>query len=277
MSVEIKSVRDIEAMRIAGRLAGETLVAVGKALRPGMTTDDIDTLVYADTIRRGGRPSQLGYRGFKNSVCTSRNEVVCHGIPGAERLLDGDIINIDVTTYHGGFHGDTSATFYIGRPSPEARHVTEVARRCLALGIAQIREGARLGDVGAAIQEHAEAEGCSVVRDLVGHGIGRFFHGPPDVSHVGRRGTGLRLKAGMVFTVEPMINLGGPEVDFLDDGWTVLTRDRSLSAQFEHTIVVTKQGAEILTARAEPLLHSEVLPGGGGVMDVISPNAATFA
>lgn len=275
MSVEIKSARDIEAMRVVGRMAAETLCAVGAALRPGMTTDDINTFVYEDTIRRGAQPSQLGYNGFPKSVCTSRNHVVCHGIPGPEVLMPGDIINVDVTSFFGGFHGDTSATFYIGTPSPEARHVTEVTRRCLALGIEQVRDGARLGDIGAAILEHAEANGCSVVRELVGHGIGRKMHIAPQVSHVGQRNSGLRLKAGMVFTIEPMINLGSSEVEFLADGWTVVTRDRSLSAQFEHTVVVTRTGCEILTARPQPLVNSEVEPTGAParVNDVVATSS----
>jgi methionyl aminopeptidase len=193
-------------------------------------------------------------------VCTSVNEVVCHGIPGSRRLDEGDIINVDVTSIVDGFFGDTSATFYVGQPSAEARHVTEVSRRALMLGIAQVRDGARLGDIGAAIQEFAEGQGCSVVRAFVGHGIGRKFHEPPQVSHVGQRGSGLRLKAGMCFTIEPMINVGDYEVDVLDDGWTVVTRDGSLSAQFEHTLVVTKEGCEVLTQRSRPLKGSEVFP-----------------
>jgi methionyl aminopeptidase len=257
MSVEIKSLRDVQAMRVVGRMAAETLMVAGAALRPGMTTEEIDRIVHEDTIRRGALCSQLGYHGFPRSVCTSRNHVVCHGIPGPERLEDGDIINVDVTSYFGGYHGDTSATFYVGKPSPEARHVVEVSRRCLALGIAEVREDARLGDIGAAIQAFAESEGCSVVREIVGHGIGRTMHEAPSVPHVGRRGSGLRLRAGMVFTIEPMVNLGGPEVEMLDDGWTWVTRDRSLSAQFEHTVVVTKRGCEILTARPGPLVNSE--------------------
>jgi methionyl aminopeptidase len=250
MGIEIKSPGDLAAMRVVGQLAAETLRFAGQQLRPGMTTDDINTLVHEDTLRRGGSPSQLGYHGFPKSVCTSVNDVVCHGIPGPRVLREGDIVNIDVTTYFGGFHGDCSATFYVGSPSAEAHHVTQVASRCLALGIAEVREGARLGDIGAAIQAYAEAEGCSVVREYLGHGIGRRFHIDPDVAHVGKRGTGLRLRAGMVFTIEPMINLGRPEVETLDDGWTVVTRDGSLSAQFEHTVAVTRTGCEILTARA---------------------------
>jgi methionyl aminopeptidase len=228
-------------------------------IRSGITTDDIDRYVHEDTLRRGARPAPLNYHGFPKSVCTSINEVVCHGIPGSQRLKDGDIINVDVTSIYEGFHGDTSATFYVGRPSKDAMRVTEIARRSLELGIEQVREGARLGDIGAAIQEYAEGEGCSVVRAFVGHGIGRRFHEPPQVSHVGTRGSGLRLKAGMCFTIEPMINAGGYEVDVLDDGWTVITRDRSLSAQFEHTLVVTQAGCEVLTARDRPLVSSETL------------------
>ena len=249
MGIEIKSAGDLAAMRIVGRLAAETLQVAGEAIRPGMTTDELDAIVHEDTLRRGARPSQLGYHGFPKSVCVSRNHVVCHGIPGPERLCEGDIVNVDVTSYFGGFHGDCSATFFVGTPSPAALRLTQTANRCLDLGIAAVREGARLGDIGAAIQEFAESEGCSVVRAFVGHGIGRKFHEPPQVSHVGVRGKGDRLRAGMCFTIEPMINLGGPGVIFLDDGWTVVTRDRSLSAQFEHTIAVTRTGCEILTAR----------------------------
>ena len=274
MSIEIKSPREIEAMRAAGAMAAATLLRVGELIRPGMTTDDINTLVHEDTRRRGGSPSQLGYHGFPKSVCTSRNAVICHGIPGGEVLVEGDIVNVDITTFFGGYHGDTSATFYIGTPSDEARRVTEISRRCLELGIAEVRDGGRLGDVGAAIQQYAESQGCSVVRDFVGHGIGRKMHLPPSVSHVGQRGTGLRLKAGMVFTIEPMINLGGPEIEVQADGWTALTRDRSLSAQFEHTVAVTRTGCEVLTARPTPLLHSEVLPNASGRDSSSAPSPA---
>jgi methionyl aminopeptidase len=204
--------------------------------------------VREHTASLGGTPSQLGYKGFPASVCTSRNSVVCHGIPSPrDRLRPGDILNVDVTTCLAGFHGDTSATFPIGEVSPEARHVTDVARRCRDAGIAAVREGARLGDVGAAIEELAHREGCSVVREFGGHGIGRKMHMEPHVSHVGLRGSGIRLRAGMVFTVEPMINLVGAEIRMLDDDWTVVTADGSLSAQFEHTVLVTQDGCEILT------------------------------
>jgi len=259
-SVEIKSAKEIDALRRACRSAAQTLLHVGDLIRSGMTTEEINRIVHEDTLRRSARPAPLNYHGFPKSVCTSVNEVVCHGIPSTQRIKDGDIINVDVTSIYEGFHGDTSATFYVGQPSKEARHVTETARRSLEIGIAQVREGARLGDIGAAIQEFAEGEGCSVVRAFVGHGIGRRFHEPPQVSHVGTRGSGLRLKAGMCFTIEPMINVGGYEVDVLDDGWTVITRDGSLSAQFEHTLVVTREGCEILTARERPLGSSEIFP-----------------
>jgi methionyl aminopeptidase len=261
--IDIMSSRDLERMRAACQLAADTLVMVGDELRPGMTTDDINTLVHEYTLAQGARPSPLGYHGFPKSVCTSVNEVVCHGIPGSRVLKVGDIINVDVTSYlpaKDGFHGDTSATFYIGEPSPEAQKVVEVARHCLELGIAQVKDNARLGDIGAAIQEYAEAQGCSVVRDYVGHGIGRQFHCAPQVPHYGTRGAGKRIKAGMVFTIEPMINLGDYGCEVLGDGWTVLTRDRSLSAQFEHTIVVTQSGCEVLTSRKRPLRHSEDKP-----------------
>lgn len=261
--IDIMSTRDIERMRAACQLAADTLVMVGEHIRPGITTDDINTLVHEYTLQHGARPSPLGYHGFPKSVCTSVNEVVCHGIPGPRVLKNGDIINVDVTSYFpakDGFHGDTSATFYVGEPSPEAKKVTEVARHCLELGIAQVKDGARLGDIGAAIQEYAESQGCSVVRDYVGHGIGRQFHCAPQVPHYGTRGAGKRIKAGMVFTIEPMINLGHYACEVLDDNWTVLTKDRSLSAQFEHTILVTQSGAEVLTARKAVLRHSEDKP-----------------
>jgi methionyl aminopeptidase len=248
MGIELYGARELPALRAAARAAAGTLSWVGARLFPGMTTLEIDRLVREDTARRGGKPSQLGYKGFPGAVCTSRNQVVCHGIPSAkERLAEGDIVNVDVTTELGGFHGDTSMTFVIGQASPEARRVCEVARRCLAAGIAEVRPGARLGDIGAAIEALAQREGCSVVRDFGGHGIGRHMHMEPHVAHVGPRHTGARLKPGMAFTIEPMINLGSPEVKVLKDGWTVLTCDGSLSAQFEHTVYVTDAGCEVLT------------------------------
>jgi methionyl aminopeptidase len=246
--IDILNASEIERMRRAGRAAAQTLAFVGSELRPGMSTADIDRLVREDTARRHGRPSQLGYQGFPAAVCTSKNQVVCHGIPNdGERLEPGDIINIDVTTELDGYHGDTSAMFVIGEASQDALRLVDIARRCRDAGIAVIREGARLGDIGAAIQELAKREGVSVVTDLGGHGIGRKMHGDPHVSHVGKRGSGPRLKAGMALTVEPMLNLGGAAVRFLDDDWTVVTADGSLSAQWEHTVVVTADGHEITT------------------------------
>ncbi len=248
MPVEILGPRQIEAMRHAGRIAAETLAFVGSQLHVGMSTGDIDRLVREDTARRGGKPSQLGYKGFPAAVCTSRNNVVCHGIPRANDTIEsGDIINVDVTTNVNGFHGDTSATFIIGQASDEARRLVDIARRCRDAGIAVIREGARLGDIGAAIQELAKFEGVSVVREFGGHGIGRHMHAEPHVSHTGRRGTGRRLQSGMALTVEPMINLGAAAIRLLDDGWTVVTADGSLSAQWEHTVVVTRDGCEVVT------------------------------
>jgi methionyl aminopeptidase len=260
VAVDIKSPKEIDLMRRVSHLAAETLLLVGDKLRAGMTTDEIDRIVHEDTVRQGARPAPLGYKGFPKSVCTSVNEVVCHGIPNGTVLKDGDILNVDVTHVYEGFHGDTSATFYVGTPSAGARHVVEVARRALDVGVAEVREGGRLGDIGAAIQQYVESEGCSVVRDFVGHGIGRKFHDAPQVKHYGTRGSGERLRAGMTFTIEPMVNLGGWEVEVDPrDKWTVRTADGSLSAQFEHTVLVTRGGCEVLTARPRALRNSENL------------------
>jgi methionyl aminopeptidase len=248
VAIEIHDRRAIERLRRAGRAAAETLALVGARIAEGISTADIDAWVREDTKRRGGKPSQLGYNGFPATVCTSRNAVVCHGIPSRQDVLRrGDIVNVDITTMLDGYHGDTSATFIIGEASAEARHVVDVARRCRDAGIAVVRDGARLGDIGAAIEELSRAEGCSVVRDFGGHGIGREMHLDPHVPHTGRRGSGIRLKAGMAITIEPMINLGTHEVRMMADGWTVLTADGRLSAQFEHTIVVTAGGCEVMT------------------------------
>ncbi|HTM44989.1 MAG TPA: type I methionyl aminopeptidase [Polyangiaceae bacterium] len=259
-SVQIKSAREIEAMREVCRMAAETLQKVGPMIRAGISTDDINQFVHDDTLQAGAIPAPLNYMGFPKSVCTSINEVVCHGIPSDRKLREGDIINVDVTHKYKGFHGDTSATFYVGAPSDEAKRVTEISRRCLELGIAQVVPGARIGDIGAVIQEFAEGQGCGVVRDFVGHGIGREFHEEPKVSHTGVRGQGLRLKPGMIFTIEPMINLGDWRVEVLDDEWTAVTKDGTLSAQFEHTVLVTETGCEVLTQRKGPLEHSEIFP-----------------
>jgi methionyl aminopeptidase len=254
MSIELFGPRDYPALRRAGRVAAATLEHVGERLRAGVSTAEVDAWVREDTARRGGKPSQLGYRPapdmppFPGAVCVSIDDVVCHGVPSADRRIhSGAIVNVDVTTEIGGFHGDTSRTFVVGEATPEARHVVSVAERCLAAGIAVVRPGVRLGEIGAAIQALAMREGCSVVREYCGHGIGRVMHCEPQIPHVGRRGTGLRLRPGMAFTIEPMINLGGPEVEHAGDGWTVVTRDGSLSAQFEHTLLVTAEGVEVLT------------------------------
>lgn len=248
MALEILSAAEIVKMRKAGRAAAETLAYVGERIRPGITTGEIERWVREDTARRGGKPSQLGYKGFPAAVCTSRNEIVCHGIPREDELLvDGDIVNVDVTTNLDGYHGDTSATFIVGNAKPEAVRLVESARRCRDAGIAVIREGARMGDIGAAIEEQARRDGVTIVTELGGHGIGRKMHLEPHVHHTGKKGTGLRLKAGMAITVEPMVNLGRPDVVFLDDGWTVVTADGKLSAQWEHTVVVTPTGHELMT------------------------------
>jgi methionyl aminopeptidase len=254
----------LERMRASCQLAAKTLLMIGEHIRPGITTEAIDRLVHDYIVAAGAYPSPLNYHGFPKSVCTSVNHVICHGIPSpSEVLANGDIINVDVTTYlpaKHGFHGDTSATFYVGEPSEQAKLVTETARHSLELGIAEVRDGARIEDIGAAIQEYAESRGCSVVRDFVGHGIGREFHMPPQIPHYGTRGKGKRLKAGMVFTIEPMINIGDFRMRVLEDDWTAVTVDGSLSAQFEHTVVVTKTGCEVLTARDEILANSEDKP-----------------
>ncbi|QDE71543.1 MULTISPECIES: type I methionyl aminopeptidase [Myxococcus] len=248
MSIPLFKGTDVERLRRASQAAAGTLAFVASKLTPGVTTADIDQWVREDTARRGGKPSQLGFKGYPATVCTSRNHIVCHGVPNAgEQLVRGDIINVDVTTCLDGFHGDTSATFLIGEVSEDARRIVDVARRCRDAGIAVVRHGARLGDIGAAIEELAKKEGCSVVEEFGGHGIGHQMHGPPTVPHTGKRGSGIKLRSGMVLTVEPMVNLGRPDIRILADGWTVVTEDGSLSAQFEHTILVTPDGCEVLT------------------------------
>jgi len=245
--INILTSSEWEKMRRAGRVAAATLSTVCSQIVPGINTAQIDRWVRQDTLARGGKPSQLGYKGFPAAVCTSRNHVVCHGIPSErEHVEDGDIINVDVTTEFDGYHGDTSMTVLVGHVSPEARRVTEVARLCRDAGVANVRPGLRLGELGGIIEEVARGHGCSVVRDLGGHGIGRSMHQAPHVAHHGFRG-GTRLQVGMAITIEPMVNLGGAEVDFLEDGWTVVTRDGSLSAQWEHTVLVTESGCEVLT------------------------------
>jgi methionyl aminopeptidase len=235
------------AMRKAGRLAAEILDEVAPMVQPGVTTGAIDDFVRQLTLDGGAVPATLGYRGYAHSCCTSINNVICHGIPGDRVLKDGDIINIDVTPLLDGWHGDSSRMYLVGDVPLKARRLVEVTYECLMIGIEQAKPGKRLGDIGAAIQSHAEANRYGVVREFCGHGLGRLFHDAPEVIHAARAGTGPELRPGMFFTIEPMINLGKPGVKMLDDGWTAVTRDRSLSAQFEHSIGITEDGCEIFT------------------------------
>ncbi|MBD1937272.1 type I methionyl aminopeptidase [Microcoleus sp. FACHB-68] len=247
-TIELLSSRELDKMRTAGRLAAELLCYLEPLVKPGVSTLELNDEAERWTKAQGAKSAPLGYKGFPKSICTSINEVVCHGIPNAKQILqDGDIINIDVTPIVDGYYGDTSKTFFVGTPSPLAKKLVEVTHECLKRGIAEVKPNARIGDIGAAIQEYAEAEGFSVVRNFVGHGVHRVFHTAPEIPHYGKRGTGKRLRAGMVFTIEPMINEGTWEVDVLEDGWTAVTQDRKLSAQFEHTVTVTADGVEILT------------------------------
>lgn len=245
--IRLKAKDDIEAVRKAGHLAVETLDLVQKQIRPGITTDAINALVHRFTLQNGATPAPLHYRGFPKSVCVSVNEVICHGIPGDRTLKEGDIVNVDVTPILNGYYADASKTFFVGTPGPEARKIASTARECLKAGIAMVRPGNRIGDIGWAIQQVAEGAGCSVVREYVGHGLGFEFHEPPQVPHYGQKGRGIILVPGMIFTIEPMINLGGKDLHVLADKWTAVTNDHSLSAQFEQTILVTEDGLESLT------------------------------
>jgi methionyl aminopeptidase len=242
-------------MRRAGRLAAAVLDMITPHVRPGVATGELDERCAAMIAEHGAVPAPLNYRGYPKAICTSVNHEVCHGIPGDRRLMDGDILNIDVTVILDGWHGDTSRMFFAGSPSLKARRLARVTFEALWAGIRAVRPGATLGDVGHAIQTTAERERCSVVRDYCGHGIGRVFHDAPSVLHYGRPGDGLPLRPGMIFTIEPMINLGGHQVKLRRDGWTVVTRDRELSAQFEHTVGVTRDGVEVFTLSPEGLHH----------------------
>lgn len=246
--ITIKTKEEIELMRKSGKLAAETLNFLEKQLKVGMTTLEVNNLCHDFIISHGAIPAPLNYKGFPKSVCTSVNQVVCHGIPSEKvKLKDGDILNVDVTTILNGFYGDTNKTYFIGNVKPELVKLVEVTKQCLDLAIAEVKPGARLGDIGAAIQEHAEKNGYSVVRDFCGHGIGRNFHEDPQILHFGKRGTGMVIKEGMTFTIEPMINMGTYKCKVLEDGWTAVTLDGKPSAQFEHTLAVMSHGAEILT------------------------------
>jgi methionyl aminopeptidase len=245
--IKLHGPEDFEGMRKAGRLAAEALDQLAPLVKPGVTTQALDKIAFEFAMDHKAYPAPLGYRGYRKSICTSINHVVCHGIPDDKPLRDGDIVNIDVTLIVDGWHGDSSRMYLVGAVPRRAERLVEVTYEAMMRGIAAVKPGATTGDIGAAIQEYAEAERCSVVRDFCGHGLGRLFHDEPNILHYGRRGEGVVLKPGMFFTIEPMINLGRPHVKILNDGWTAVTRDRSLSAQFEHTVGVTDDGVEIFT------------------------------
>ena len=252
-AIKIHSPDDFDGMRRAGRLAAETLDFITPHVRAGVTTEELDRLCHRFICDHGAVPAPLNYRGYPKSICTSLNHVVCHGIPGPRALRDGDILNIDVTVILDGWHGDTSRMFTVGTVPVKAAKLIDVTHECLERGIAAVRPGARFGDIGHTIQTHAEAQRCSVVRDFCGHGLGRTFHAEPHVMHYGTAGTGPEMREGMFFTIEPMINAGRHAVKLLSDGWTAVTRDRSLSAQFEHTVAVTENGHEVFTRSPEGL------------------------
>ncbi len=252
MSVTIKTPEEQEKMRVAGRLAADVLDMLTDYVKPGVTTDDLNAIAHRYiTEEQDAIPAPLNYRGFPKSICTSVNHVVCHGIPGPKKLKSGDAVNIDITVIKDGYHGDTSRMFLVGKPAIQAERLARVAKESMWLGIEELCAGKHLGDVGAAIQKHVEKNRFSVVREYCGHGIGRVFHEDPQVLHYGTRGTGMQLKAGMTITVEPMVNAGKPGVKLLKDGWTVVTKDHSLSAQWEHTVLITESGYEVLTLGAE--------------------------
>ena len=247
-TIKLHTEEGFEGMRAAGRLAATILDEVANLVQPGVTTESIDTAIREMMLDGGSVPATLGYRGYTHSSCISINHVICHGIPGPKVLKDGDILNVDVTPLLNGWHGDTSRMFYAGEPSIKARRLVDVTYDCLMLGIdAASKPGARLGDIGAAIEAHAKQFRYGVVREFCGHGLGRLFHDAPEVVHAAKAGTGPELKPGMFFTIEPMINLGKPWAKVLGDGWTAVTRDKSLSAQFEHSMAITENGVEIFT------------------------------
>ena len=250
MAVTVKTPEQIEKMRVAGRLAAEVLEMLVPHVKPGVTTEELDQLAYEHIVNvQKAVPANVGYKGFPKTLCTSVNHVICHGIPNAGKVLkDGDIVNIDVTVIKDGWHGDTSRMYFAGTPSVLAKRLVDTTLEAMLLGIAQVRPGATLGDIGHAIQQHAQAQGFSIVREYCGHGIGQIYHEDPQVLHYGNPGAGLKLQKGMTFTVEPMVNAGKPYTRLMPDGWTVVTKDHSLSAQWEHTVAVTDDGYEILTA-----------------------------
>jgi len=248
MPASIKTPEEIEKMRIAGRLAAEVLKMIRPHVQAGITTNELDRICHDYIVDvQQAIPAPLNYRGFPKSICTSVNHVVCHGIPSDKVLKRGDAVNIDITVIKDGFHGDTSKMFFVGEPTVAAQRLARISHECMCLGIELVRPGITLGDIGHAIQQHAEANRCSIVREYCGHGIGREFHEDPQVLHYGTPGTGMQLQAGMTFTIEPMVNAGKRQTRLLRDGWTVVTKDHSLSAQWEHTILVTQDGHEVLT------------------------------
>jgi len=250
MSISIKTPEEIAKMRVAGRLAAEVLEMIEPHVKAGITTDELDRICHDYIVNeQGAIPAPLNYRGFPKSICTSLNHQVCHGIPGSRKLKSGDALNIDITVIKDGFHGDTSKMFFVGEPSVIAKRLADTAYECMCAGIRMVKPGARLGDIGYAIQRLAESRNYSVVREYCGHGIGREFHEDPQVLHYGKPGTGVVLQQGMTFTIEPMINAGKRDTKVLKDGWTVVTKDHSLSTQWEHTILVTADGYEVLTLR----------------------------
>ena len=252
MAVIIKTADEIEKMRVAWRLAAEVLEMIGEHVRPGISTDDLDRICHDYIVnQQHAIPAPLNYRGFPKSICTSVNHQVCHGIPGNKILKNGDILNIDITVIKDGFHGDTSKMFFVGKPTVLGQRLVEVTQKAMWKGIELVRPGAQLGDIGHAIQRFVEAHGYSVVQEYCGHGIGRGFHEEPQVLHYGSPNTGIALQAGMTFTIEPMVNAGKRNVKLLPDGWTVVTKDRKPSAQWEHTVLVTADGYEVLTLRKE--------------------------
>ncbi|MFT5132602.1 MAG: methionyl aminopeptidase [Gammaproteobacteria bacterium] len=254
MTVTIKTPDEIEKMRTAGKLAAEVLLMIEPHVTAGVSTDELDKICHNYIVdTQNAIPAPLNYKGFPRSICTSVNHVVCHGIPGDKKLKNGDIINIDITVIKEGYHGDTSKMFFVGEPSIRANRLVDITYQCMSLGIKMIKPGVQLGDIGHAIQHHAESNNYSVVREYCGHGIGKVFHEEPQVLHYGQNGTGMVLEQGMTFTVEPMINLGKRHVKLLPDEWTVVTKDRALSAQWEHTVLVTEDGYEVLTRRPDEI------------------------
>lgn len=250
MAITIKSADEIEKMRVAGKLAAEVLDMIETYVEPGITTNKLDKICHDYIVnKQDAIPAPLNYRGFPKSICTSINHVVCHGIPADKKLKNGDIVNIDVTVIKDGYHGDTSKMFMVGNVAPFAQRLVDITQECLYIGISMVKPGVKLGDIGAAIQKHAEKNKYSIVREYCGHGIGRVFHEDPQVLHYGKPDTGIELQTGMCFTIEPMVNMGKRYVKLLGDDWTVITKDRKLSAQWEHTLCVTDTGYEVFTLR----------------------------